>query len=245
MTIREAAEKRTSRRKYIEIPIEASKLSAIAALISDINAESGLSVEFIPDASSAFKNMSRSMGWFKGVGAAFAMKGKITDRYLHEKIGYYGEKLVLECVRMGLGTCWVGGSYNKNAVPCTVQKDESLVLVITIGYVEKTKSFIEKMMTGDDKKSKSLSELLRSDSQPPDWVLKGMEMVLNAPSANNLQPVIFDFKHGLLSAGILHNTGFELVDMGIAKYHFELAASGKFELGNFGRFNLQEALTQD
>jgi hypothetical protein len=35
-----------------------------------------------------------------------ALKGKKSDEHLNEKLGYYGDYLLLEAVRQDLGTCW-------------------------------------------------------------------------------------------------------------------------------------------
>ena len=61
------------------------------------------------------------------------MIGKKSDD-LDEKLGYYGERLVLEAQALGLNTCWVGLTYSKQAEHLTIGKDEKLVCVIALGY---------------------------------------------------------------------------------------------------------------
>ncbi|MGB8451762.1 MAG: nitroreductase family protein [Anaerocolumna sp.] len=55
------------------------------------------------------------------------------------------------------------------------------------------------------------------------------------PAAVNKQPVKFEFKNGEISA-FVEDERF-LIDLGIAKTHFTLAAGGSFELGNHGKYH--------
>ena len=83
-----------------------------------------------------------------------------------------------------------------------------------------------------------MSERLTSDSQVPEWVEKGMKCVLLAPSALNKQKPHFEYKSGVLTAGVINDYIADLTDLGIAKFHFEIgAAGGKFEFGNGARYN--------
>ena len=42
--------------------------------------------------------------------------GPENDPDLDEKCGYYGERIILTATTMGLGTCWVGGTYDRTSV---------------------------------------------------------------------------------------------------------------------------------
>lgn len=80
--------------------------------------------------------------------------------------------------------------------------------------------------------------MLKADEKVPDWIMKGMEAVVKAPSAMNRQPVEFLWQDGKLRACVEVNNGFEEIDMGIAKLHFELGTgkAGYWELGNGAEF---------
>ncbi|MCX6308139.1 MAG: nitroreductase family protein [Bacteroidia bacterium] len=201
-------------------------------LIDTYNSASNLSIRFVEDGSSAFSSFRKTYGLFSGVRSLIAMVGPKNDPDLKEKTGYYGEMLVLDATMLGLGSCWVGGTFETKSSIFELSMDEILVCVIPVGYVEKL-SFKEKMVhqmvAG---KSKSIEQLLNSDSKLPDHYLEGLKAVQKAPSAANRQPVRFEFKNSILKVYTDDDGKFNLVDLGIVKAHFEVAAGGTFELGN-------------
>lgn len=141
------------------------------------------------------------------------MVGK-KDKYLEEKIGYYGEKIVLEAQELGLNTCWVAGTYNKGKVKAKIKDDEELVCIIVIGYG---------VNNGVSRACKTFKDVSLSKNTP-DWYNLGIEYALLAPTAINQQK----FKFKLLSDNIVSikmGIGPMIkIDLGIVKYHFELGA---------------------
>ena len=232
MTKLEAMNERRSRRLYLEKPIEASIISRLQNLIDTYNTASGLSIRFIEDGSSVFSSFRKTYGLFSGVRSLFALVGPKNDPNLKEKVGYFGEMLVLDATILGLGTCWVGGTFETQSTIFQLTDEEALVCVIPVGYVEPL-SFKEKMVhqmvAG---KSKSMEQLLNSDSKLPEHLMEGMKAVQKAPSAVNRQPVRFEYKGGILTVNTEDNGKFNLVDLGIVKAHFEVATGGRFERGN-------------
>ena len=59
-----------------------------------------------------------------------AMIGNKDDKSVDEKIGYYGEKLVLKAQEIGLNTCWVAGTFNKKYVKKEIKNKEKLIFKI-------------------------------------------------------------------------------------------------------------------
>ena len=57
--------------------------------------------------------VSAHYGKFSGISNYLAMIGPKSDEHLDEKIGYYGERLVLEAQMVGLNSCWVGLTFKK------------------------------------------------------------------------------------------------------------------------------------
>ena len=113
----EAIEARHSVRKYTDEPIPEEVLTTLRTKVWEINREACLHVQLVtnePKAFNGFKSTSGvfSYGAFAGVKNYFVMAGKKGDD-LDEKIGYYGEQLVLLAQTLGLNTCWVGLSYSK------------------------------------------------------------------------------------------------------------------------------------
>jgi len=237
MTDLEAIEKRQSRRGYQGTPIAAARIKQLQVLIEQYNKSGNLTLQFIEDGREAFQGFNLGYGMFSGVRSYLAMVGKTADLHLKEKVGYYGELLVLESTKFGLGTCWVGGTFNRNHCPCKVNEDETLVCLITVGNANEKKGFRENAIYKlAHRGTKSLEQLYSCDAPTPDWFLEGMKAVQKAPSAINQQPVYFTFKKDTVTAEVKHTDNHQPIDLGIAKAHFEIAAGGKFGLGNQGIF---------
>lgn len=234
---------RRSRRSYSGIPINKEQHDRLTGLAMRFNQEAGLGISVVVDGSRAFDGLTKSYGMFSGVRTVIALVGKASDEHLKEKLGYYGELLVFEATLMQLGTCWVGGTFDKRTQLAKLGHDEQLECVITVGQVP-SETFREKVIHKlAAPKSKPLEAFYTADTDMPDWILKGLEAVQKAPSAVNRQPVRFDYHEGVLRA-IVDNIGrFGLIDLGIAKAHFSVATGRKFEWGNGGK--MMDSLPED
>lgn len=233
----DAIENRISRRTFDKLSFSKEEINQINSYIETLNKESSLTMEFLEDGSEAFSSFKKSYGLFNNVKSLILMKGDIKDKNLKEKIGYYGEELVLHLTNLSIGTCWVGGTFDKNKLK--IENTEELICVIVIGKV-KAETIKEKMIRkAMSNKRKSIKERLISDTETiPKWLTEGLKAVTLAPSARNSQKVMFEYKNSIVFAKVPNDYEFDLVDLGIAKKHFELAANGKFEFGNNKQFIL-------
>ena len=130
MTLLEAIEARHSVRKYTDEPIPEEVLATLRNKVWEINKEAGLHVQLVTDEAKAFGGFKStsgvfSYGAFSGVKNYFVMAGKKGDD-LDEKVGYYGEQLVLLAQTLGLNTCWVGLSYSKIPGTYELEADEKI-----------------------------------------------------------------------------------------------------------------------
>ena len=218
MTLFEATLLRHSVRSYNDTKIESDKIKVINDYIEKLNAESGLNIQFLVNEPKAFDCFLSRYGKFSGVKNYFAMVGK-KSKSLQETIGYYGERLVLFCQTLGLNTCWVGLSYKKVKNTYSINKNEKLSVVISVGY-GKTQ--------GVNRKSKTINQVAKINENTPKWFIDGVECALNAPTAINQQKFYFALKGDkvLAKAG----KGFySKMDLGIAKLHFELGSNRKID----------------
>lgn len=229
---------RESRRIYLDKEVDIKKMIKLKQLINRFNSEGNLTMSLIDDAQEAFSGFKKSYGFFKGVRSVIALKGSVGDVLVKEKIGYYGEKLVIEAIKMNLGTCWVGGTFDSKSTIFDKKAEEILVCVITIGYCNNKKSLRETIIHNvTHRRSRNIKEFYNSDmGNPPDWFINGVLAAVKAPSEKNRQPVIFEYKNGKASAFVEKYEGLEPVDLGIAKLHFSIGADGYFEFGNHGEF---------
>lgn len=213
MTIKEAMKERHSVRQYMEKPLGPEVIRALEQEILACNQESGLHIQLVTNEPKAFDGFMAHYGKFSGVTNYIAMIGK-KGADLEETCGYYGERLVLLAQTLGLNTCWVAMTYSKIKTAFTVGKGEKLCIVIALGYGKNQ---------GVAHKSKSAEAVMKTDQPAPDWFKKGVEAALLAPTAMNQQKFLFTLEGNRVSAKA--GMGFySKIDLGIAKYHFEIGA---------------------
>lgn len=133
---------------------------------------------------------------------------------MEEKVGYYGEKLVLFAQQLGLNTCWVALTYSKIKGAFAVKQGEKLCLVIAIGYGN---------TNGTAHRFKASEEVSKADGSVPVWFKKGVEASLLAPTAMNQQKYKFILEGNKVSA-VCGKGFYTKIDLGITKYHFEIGA---------------------
>ena len=147
--------------------------------------------------------------------------------------------LVLGAVGLGLGTCWVGGSFARGLCPFDLSGGETIVCTITIGNVLERDTMRESLIRGmTHRRSKTAEQMFTADGPAPGWFMEGMRAVQKAPSAVNRQPVRFTLERGRITACVENYADVGAVlDLGIAKAHFELGAGdGTWAFGNHGAF---------
>lgn len=211
MTEIEAIIARHSVRNYIDREIEQDKIDKLSELIAKCNEEGNLHLQLCVDAGNTY---NRLLNKAMGLGSAPSVIACIgpDDESVNERIGYYGQKIVLFAQQLGLNTCWAG-TFNKKGVPAKINPGETLVITIAIGYGANQ---------GKERKSKKPEQVASADA--PNWFKYGVEMALLAPTAINQQrfeivlekdeTVTFKDKGGPYSK----------VDLGIVKYNFEVGA---------------------
>jgi len=210
----EAMQKRHSVRDYDDRPIEKETVDKLQNVIDEINAESGFHIQLVLDEPEAFNEEHLSYGRIHGAKNYIALIGP-DDQELEEKCGFYGERILLEAVKLGLDTCWVGSTYKKMASAVDIKDGERFLLIIAIGYG---------LNDGVPHKSKSIDDTLISESERPDWFIKGGEAALLAPTAMNQQKFQFVLHDGNKVEAKTYRAYFCKTDLGIAKYHFEVGA---------------------
>jgi len=166
-----------------------------------------------------------------------------------EDYGFLLERAILLATDLGLGTCWLGGTFSKSSFARKIglTAGELLPAVAAIGYAADagfSKDRIRRMAGSNFRRSPE--ELFYNDDfsapfSPTDaGAYSGpLEMVRWAPSASNRQPWRIvrtptgwhfylarskSYGKGTLLFAVLRLADLQRVDMGIAMCHFELAA---------------------
>ena len=197
MELLDAIKQRHSVRSYLDKPIDTDVRDELRKYIDKCNQEGNLHIQLIENEPQAFA---------KGLGKE--------DSTFDERCGYYGEKIVLKAQMLGLNTCWVGGTYKKIESVVDLKPGEKFLMVIAIGYGENQ---------GREHKYKKVKDLSIGYPELPDWFIKGVEAVAMAPSALNQH----SYRFGIRDEKVYVKKGLGIAldtDIGIAKYHFEVAA---------------------
>jgi len=259
--ITEIIKKRISCRTYSEKPIETKMLQEFSASINAVhkgpfgNQPIFKLIKLTSLTSQEWKKLG-TYGVIKN--AQIFLVGSIQNNKLAmEDFGYCKEKLILQATKLGLGTCWLGGTFqsSKFAQAISLQEGELLPTVSPIGYPARQKSFKERTMRfgmgSDNRKPWSDIFFAGKFSQPLTQSQAGtyseaLENVRLAPSATNKQPwrILRDAARNTFHFYISRTFGYNLlrknisiqdVDLGIAMCHFELTLQ---ETGINGRWQI-------
>jgi nitroreductase len=163
--------------------------------------------------------------------------------YNFEDFGYLMEKNILKATDLGLGTCWLGGTFRSSrfAQKIGLRNNEVMPAITPAGYavskINVIDSVIRNSAGADNRKPWSL--LFFKDDKPLSieeaaHYATPLEMVRLAPSANNFQPwrIIKETKTNTFHFYIKRVPGLtffmksdlQRVDIGIAMCHFALSA---------------------
>ncbi len=215
MNLSELALKRHSVRHYIDKKIDENTYLEISNKVHEVNKESGLDIQVVLNEKEALDGFGPR---FTGAENYLSMVGSEKDPLLEEKVGYYGEELVLFLTSLNLGTLWVAGSLNIDKVKWVKKGDNKLVLVIAFGYCNDF---------GSSRPSKTLEELANVTKDSPEWFVNGIKEVALAPSAMNRQDVYFKYIDENNVEAENGPSRWSKVDKGIAIYHFEIGSGKK------------------
>ena len=212
----DAIRQRHSVRQYKADRIEEEKVALLKTKIDELNAEGDLNLQFIEDAEKTYNKLFNRVSGLGSAPSVIACVGK-DDKSLDQRVGYYGEKLVLYAQTLGLNTCWTG-TFNRKNISADIPDGERLVISIAIGYGKDS---------GKERKTKSKEQLSEASTQRPEWFEKGVEMAMLAPTAINQQKFLIKLNDDESVAFIDKGGVLSQVDLGIVKCHFELGSGKK------------------
>ena len=220
MTLLEAIEARHSVRAYKNLPLSEDIVKVLEEEIVKLNREGQLHIQLILNEPKAFQGTLAKYGRFRNVTSYIVMAGRQAHD-LDERVGYYGEHLVLLAQTLGLNTCWVGLSYSKVPGTYVLDEGEKIACYIAVGYGE---------TQGVGHKIKTVDQVSDVSDITPSWFRKGVEAALLAPTAVNQQKFSFEYlgmkdnRHQVRAKKGFSLIGYTRMDLGIAKYHFEIGA---------------------
>lgn len=242
---------RRSNRAYLSKPVDTGKIDAIKDILHNTTSPFGGTVRYEVVKTDSENNEPVKLGTYGTIKGAknYLLSAVKPGPMVMETLGYQMEMAVLEASSLGLGTCWLGGTFNRSqfAQVLDLQADEILPIVIPFGYPADKEGFIGGMIRNfaGSNQRKPWQELFYEGALTPSGNLgtalseaqagvygKVLELVRMGPSASNKQPWRI-MKQGKAWHFILCHTkgygsalGYDIqrVDMGIAVCHFEMGA---------------------
>lgn len=262
----EAAKSRYSARTFTKESLSQEtrqKILDFARNIPVLTAENQpVRIEFIEKATSENGEKLGTYGVIKNASLFLGVASK-AQPLAEENLGYQFEQLVLYITSLGLGTCWLGGTFNRGAFAeaMKVQEDEIFPIISPVGHIAGKKRLFEKLMRSRIKADTRLpweNLFFKGDfSQPLSESESGecreiLDCVRIAPSAVNKQPwrivVSEDGSfHFFENRNLQHAGNYDIqkIDMGIALAHFQLAAEKKGMNGHFTKTAVGIALPEN
>jgi nitroreductase len=239
--------RRVSHRTYETVPIkEADRQKLRDFILTNVQGPFGNKVRFeLIDLTGKEADKLTTLATYGMIkGASTFIVGAVTkgDRAM-EDYGYCMEKIVLMATQLGLGTCWLGGSFNRSASASRINKrdDEVIPAITPLGYPKDRSirnSVIRFVARSNSRKPWEKLFFLEENNIPlprniGDAYQLGLDCVRIAPSASNRQPWRIikekdrDIYHFCLSrtpgyAKLYPDVSLQDVDMGIAMCHFEI-----------------------
>ena len=256
-SIIDVIKKRSSWRSYSPVEIEQDKKAKLVEYI-DCAGESpfDLKAHF-----SMFKAAAPQKGKVKGTYGVIAGAHEFIGGYVEkgersfEAYGYVLEHIILFATSLDLGTCWLGGTFDRSsfAEKVGLQKGFILPAVTPVGVCLDKRKMTDKIfrLVAGSKNRKSWDELyFKNDFNTPiskeetGQFETPIEMVRIGPSASNKQPCRIIMKDGSFHFFLQRTKNYgkifglseiQRIDMGIAMCHFELTArqlnlDGKWEI---------------
>jgi len=252
-SIEETVKTRYSTRTYTDQPITAETIEKINDYINTLSNPFSIKVNFklLEANKSAGSEKLGTYGVIKGSNNYIGATVENSELAL-EALGYEFEKLILYLTSLGLGTCWLGGTFNRSSFKNAfeVKENEIFPAISPFGYPSSKKRIADSLvrMVAKSDHRKSWNELFYnkkfSDSlafADADAYAFPLEMIRLAPSASNKQPwrVVKDGTtyhfYEFQAKGYSTSFGYDIqkVDLGIAACHFHLAALEKDLKGEF------------
>ncbi|MBC8060225.1 MAG: nitroreductase family protein [Clostridiaceae bacterium] len=253
--ITQIIKERTSIRSYNSQPLDSTVADKVIHLLNESKGPFDIDTRFnLVNANLDHIDSNLKLGTYgviKGTSWFIASAVKNTSTSLIE-LGYKLEKGILYATSLGLGTCWLGGTFKKGefAKVMNLKEDEILPIITPIGYSSESRRLMDSFirLTAGSKNRKPWSEMFFNNnfSKPLTEALAEeysipLEMLRLAPSASNKQPWRIVKNGDTYDFYLEHTKGYgkafsydiQMVDMGIALCHFELTS---IELGLAGNW---------
>jgi nitroreductase len=231
-----AVNARHSVRTYTGTPVDPVLLTELRVFCESLPGRSVARVAVVEDVpADLFTGMIvGSYGRVVGARSALVVIGRPSKRHVQESMGYLGEAALLQATAMGLGTCWIAGSFDRSVAFRLEElaEEERIFAISPLGYGVERPRTAERLLKAlvRAKHRRPVTEMAPGFDPEhwPAWAAEGVRLARIAPSAINRQPWRFELEPGAVTVSVV-TRGAEgsisrLLDVGIAMLHFEVGA---------------------
>ena len=239
---------RRSVRTFKDKKIEDDLKEKIEAFLKDLEKEYSSKYRF-PLMNLKLEGKVGTYGVIKGansyIGGVMLEDGNLVE------LGYLFEKIIIYLTSLNIGSCWLGGTFKRDEFTnaMDLSEEETLIVVSPIGYIEEKMSLKEKSMRtiAQSNKRKDFDDLFFYEGLEPLYLSDlgiykdALEMIRIGPSASNKQPwriVKEDHNYNFYLERTKDyaknlNYDIQMLDIGIAMYHFQYTLEEKNVHGKF------------
>jgi nitroreductase len=240
--VTELVSRRCSWRSYVNEPLGEGVRDQIRKFISNLDSapfHTSMRFSLIDTKMPHNSRVKGTYGVIKGARHFIVGTLKKADMAF-EDFGYTMEAIILFITGLGLGTCWMGGTFSRSyfAQEMNLGPDEIIPAITPVGYSTKHRSVLDSLfyLGAGSKNRRPFEDLFyhQDFSTPLSRQSAGeyampLEMVRLAPSASNKQPWRIVKKDNHLHFYLQRSRGYnalfkeadlQRVDMGIAMFHF-------------------------
>ncbi len=229
---------RRSRRRFSRRDVEPAAIDALQTFCQTFQLSPGVRVTLIEGGADVYTGiLDRRVGAYGRVEGAPWTAAFVGPEGSEVEVGYVGEAFILEATRLGLGTCWVAGMFDRKTVEplASLRTGEQVVAVTPVGHPVERKQIMERMMSAAVRSAarRQVEEIapgLKRGFGPdheawPDWAVTAVEAARLAPSGANRQPWRFHLRDDSLVMSRAEEVYWTApIDFGIAMLHVELGA---------------------
>ena len=239
--------RRTSWRSYLSDPMAEDRLEKIKSLVATIPPGplgNRISLQFVDRED--LENRRIKLGTYGFIqNARYFIAGYCSpEKTAFLDYGYLMEKIILTLTGMELGTCWLGGTFDRSefARALNLPEDQVIPAVTPVGIPTGSRGLGDRLIriSAGSRNRKNREEVffdfrpgeaMEMESHPE--CQEPLEMVRIAPSASNLQPWRIICHKNHLNFYLERKNGYrnmfgkvdlQMIDMGIAMCHFDLTA---------------------
>lgn len=252
---------RKSRRNYLDIELSQDIIVKIKNILSaySIGPFGNIVKFYFVEKSTAIAENKVKLGTYGFIsGPKYFIVSEIKKSpHAFEDSGYLFEKVILHLTELGLGTCWLGGTFSRKDYVgmLNIEKDSIIPAITPVGYANDKKNFKEKIVRWGAKADNRISRdklFFNEDistsltKEEAGMYYTPLEMLRIAPSASNKQPWRVIKQNNVFHFCLRRTPGYnktiknidlQLIDIGIAMAHFELSCETLELIGNWEILN--------